>query len=315
MKNSEIKIKVLNDIKQSKLKAEAEADKNLELAFKDEEFKSNYKEIKKLKFDIAKKEFAKKDTNKDKILLKELTEKLKVQANKLGYKFSDFRPNYYCKKCNDKGIINDLYCDCYYKKLNEALINNLGINVDKSHTFSNVKFDIFDKPNEIKKVYSHVQSWCEKLDSTKYKNVVLSGDTGVGKTYLLDCVCNGLVQKNIVVNYFTAFALNDLFLKYRSSFLEENSSLLDGVINCDVLIVDDLGSEPNLKNNEEYFYLLFNERIVKNKFTIISTNLSLEGIRQRYGERTFSRLANISNSLAIKMINSDLRTEIKKTTN
>ena len=115
------------------------------------------------------------------------------------------------------------------------------------------------------------------------------------------------LRKNNVVNYYTAFALNDLFLKYRSSFYEDRVGVLDGVLESDVLIIDDLGSEPNMKNTEEYFYLLFNERLSKNKSTIITTNLALEQLLARYGERTFSRLCNKANSLMIKIQNKDLR--------
>ena len=137
--------------------------------------------------------------------------------------------------------------------------------------------------------------------------MLISGNTGVGKTYLLDSICNKLIEKNVVVNYYTAFALSDLFLKYRSSFNEAKAGLLDGVLTCDVLIIDDLGSESNIKNNEEYFYSLFNERLVKNKSTIITSNLDMEQLLYRYGERTFSRLCNKSNSVIIKINNKDLR--------
>lgn len=307
MKSSELKNKVFNNIRQSKLQAEAQADKNLEIAFKDENFKNTYKQIKTTNFNIAKKEFLNKPTSEDKKQLKALTETLKKQAESLGFRLVDFKPNYSCKKCNDTGLIGEDYCDCYYKKLNKAIINNLGIKVDNSHTFDNANFNLFDEPDKIKTIYSKLKNWCNSLNSTQYKTVVISGDTGVGKTYLIDCVCNDLLQKNFVVNYYTAFALNDLFLKYRTTFGDNNADLLNDVLNCDVLIVDDLGSEPNLKNNEEYFYLLFNERLVKNKFTIVSTNLLPSKIMDRYGERTFSRLRDKRSSVFIKIDNSDLR--------
>lgn len=219
----------------------------------------------------------------------------------------DLLPKYSCKKCKDTALIGTEFCECYYKKINQEIINNLGVNVDKSHTFENAKFDLFDNPENIKKMYEKLQSWCENLEKSKYKNLLLCGDTGVGKTYLVESICNNLIQKNNVVNYYTAFALNDLFLKYRSSFYENRVGILDGVLECDVLIIDDLGAEPNMKNTEEYFYLLFNERLSKNKSTIITTNLSLEQLLARYGERTFSRLCNKANSLMIKIQNKDLR--------
>lgn len=307
MKNKQIKNKVLNDIKRSKLQAEAVANNNLEKAMQDDNFKNLYLQIKSLNFSIAKKEFLNQPTSQDKNALSKLKKEIEQVLKTLDMKKEDLKPNYSCKKCNDTALIGTDFCECFYKKINQELINNLGVNVDKSHTFENAKFDLFDNPEAIQKMYEKLQSWCEGLEKSKYKNLLLCGDTGVGKTYLVESICNNLIQKNNVVNYYTAFALNDLFLKYRSSFYEDRVGVLDGVLESDVLIIDDLGSEPNMKNTEEYFYLLFNERLSKNKSTIITTNLSLEQLLARYGERTFSRLCNKANSLMIKIQNKDLR--------
>lgn len=307
MRNSELKNKVFNEIRQTRLQAEGLASKNLELAFQDEKFKTIYKQIKTLNFNIAKKEFLNEATSEDKVKLKKLIQEFKTLSKKLGFNENSFKPNYSCKKCGDTGLVGEDFCDCYYKKLNKAIINNLGIKVDNSHTFSNANFKLFQEPEKIKTIYTKIENWCNSLQITEYKTILISGTTGVGKTYLIDCVCNNLIEKNVVVNYYTAFALSDLFLKYRTSFAEKGSGLLDDVLNCDVLIIDDLGSEPNFKNNEEYFYLLFNERLVKNKFTVITTNLLPAQLMDRYGERTFSRLRNKRTSTFIKIDNSDLR--------
>lgn len=311
MKNIKLKNKVLNDIKSSKLQAEALADKNLEKAMQDEEFKNTYLIIKNLNFSIAKKEFLNMSTTEDKKALKEYSLQMDKILNRINIKKEDLLPKYSCKKCQDTGVVGDKLCECFYSKLNTEIINNLGIKVDKSHTFENANFELFDKPEDIKKLYEKLQNWCENLENSKYKNLLLSGPTGVGKTYLVESICNNLISKNVVINYYTAFALNDLFLKYRTSFSENRAGLLDGVLQCDVLIIDDLGSEPNMKNNEEYFYSVFNERLANNKSTIIATNLDLEQLFKRYGERTFSRLCNKANSVLIKINNSDLRLKRK----
>lgn len=307
MKNKEIKNKVLRDIKLSKLTAESVADKNLEKAMENNEFKTLYLKIKQLNFDIAKKEFLNLPTAEDKKQLKQIKAEIALVMKKNNIVNEDLKPKYFCKKCQDTGLNGEEYCECYYKRLNKAIINNLGVNVDNSHTFKNADFSIFDNPESIKKMYDKIENWCENITTSKYKNMLISGNTGVGKTYLLDSICNKLIEKNIVVNYYTAFALSDLFLKYRSSFNEAKAGLLDGVLTCDVLIIDDLGSESNIKNNEEYFYSLFNERLVKNKSTIITSNLDMEQLLYRYGERTFSRLCNKANSVIIKINNKDLR--------
>lgn len=311
MNNLQLRNKVLKEIKQSKLEAESKADLNLENALKNKEFSSLYLKIKALNFDIVKKDFLNLDTCKDKTELKEAQKQYNELLKSLNLSASDFEPHYSCYECKDTGINGSEFCRCFYKKLNKEVINNLGIKVDNSHTFSNADFKLFDNPQQMKTIYTKLESWCNNLPNTKYKNLMLSGAPGVGKTYLIESMCNNLINRNMYINYYTSFALSDLFLKYRTSFNENKAGMLDGILNCDVLIIDDFGSEPNIKNTEEYFYLVFNERLAKNKSTIITTNLNLEQILVRYGERTFSRLCNKANSLTIKIDNSDLRLKRK----
>ena len=164
----------------------------------------------------------------------------------------------------------------------------------------------------MKVVYDKIKNWCDKIEESKFKNLLLSGSTGVGKTYLVECACNELLNRDKFVSFYSAFSLNNLFLKYHTTFDESKSTLLDGVLGCDVLVIDDLGSEPKFKNvTEEYLYLVLNERLSKGKSTIVTTNLSLDEILDKYGERVFSRLCNKSNSLIVHMGNKDLRLKRK----
>ena len=312
MNSKEIKTIVLNEIRQSKLNSEAVADAHFKKAFLNQKFKKGYSELKQLEVEKSKLEFNnKKSADIDLKILnkqKELNQILKT----LNLTFKDFEPNYSCKKCNDTGVVNNKYCTCFYVKYNEALIKNLGVNIDRTHTFQNANYNLFNNPKEVSKLYTKLFNWCKNINKSSIKTILLVGDTGVGKTYLTECVCNELINKNVVVNYYTSFALNDLFYKYHTSFAENRAGLLDGVMDCDVLIIDDFGSEPKIKTTEEYFYALINERSTKKLSTIISTNLSLSQIMDRYGERTFSRLNNKSSCVLFKLNNDDLRLKIKK---
>lgn len=307
MKNNQIKIKVLEQIKQSKVKAETKADAMLKKALKNEEFKDLYKQYKELNLQNSKLQFLGKDGKEIQAKLKATGVKLVKILKEMNLSPDDFKPKYGCQICCDTASVNGEYCKCYYKKLNEALIKNLGALVSPNHTFENSDYTIFDDSDKTKKLYSKIEGWCDKLPDTKYKTLVLSGNTGVGKTYLTECICNKLISKNLVVNYYSSFALNDLFYKYHTSFAENKAGLLDGVLGCDVLIIDDFGAEPKVKSTEDYFYAIINERLVKNKYTIISTNLLPLQILDRYGERTFSRLNNKATSVMLKMDNQDLR--------
>lgn len=303
-----IKSSILEKIKQKRITAINLASDNLERALCDEEFKKNYLKYKDINFKIAKCEFENIDVAKLKTDLEKVKNSCNRALKKINMTFEDFLPKFACKKCNDTGYVGEQLCSCYYQELNKMTSNNIGIKIHSNHIFENCNFDIFENKVDYEKKYKNMQDWCDKFDSTKYKNIVLCGKSGVGKTFLAECICNRLLKHNISINFYSAFALNNLFLKYHTTFDQTKSTLLDGVLTCDLLVIDDLGSEPTLKNvTIEYLYVLLSERLNNNKSTIVTTNLSLDKIIDAYGERVFSRLCNKSNSLLINLQNKDLR--------
>ena len=307
MNNKEIKKYILNEINQLKIYNETLAESNFKMACSNATFKSAYEKLKTLELEKIKLDYKKEKTEETNKKIKQQKNKVSKILKTLNLDFKDLEPNYNCKKCCDTGVINNEYCTCFYKMYNEFIIKNLGININRNHTFSSANYKIFDNPEETKKLYNKILDWCKNIKTSNKKTIVLMGNTGVGKTYLTECICNELINKNIVVNYYTSFALNNLFYKYHTSFSESRVGLLDGVMNCDVLIIDDFGSEPKIKITEEYFYALFNERLNKNLATIVTTNLNPMQILDRYGERTFSRLNNKKSCALLKMNNKDLR--------
>ena len=106
----------------------------------------------------------------------------------------------------------------------------------------------------------------------------------------------------------TAFAANNRFLKYHTTFNEDKSGWLDPMLDCSFLIIDDLGTESILKNvTLEYFYQIINERNTSGKLTLITTNLGHDDILARYGERIYSRLFDKSLSFAYSIKGKDIR--------
>ena len=117
------------------------------------------------------------------------------------------------------------------------------------------------------------------------------GKTGTGKTFLASCVADALVKKDKSVMFVSAFDLNVRLLKHHTSFDNERLSHIEPLIDCDMLVIDDLGSESIYKNvTVELFYHVINERYNRGKSTLITTNLTLDEMTSRYGERTCSRL-------------------------
>ena len=110
--------------------------------------------------------------------------------------------------------------------------------------------------------------------------------------------------------YYTTFSLFDMLSKYIRSDndYKEQSSYRDSVITCELLIIDDLGSEMSNTFTETQLYSIINERLLKGLSTVISSNLSPKNLHDRYGDRIFSRF--MKDYDFIKLIGSDIRTKL-----
>lgn len=223
----------------------------------------------------------------------------------------NFKEKFECNKCKDIGIMNEKYCDCFNKRLNELLIKESGVPLEMLRHFSDSDFSKFENSADIKKVYDIFENLVKNLNGKKYKNFLIQGDSGVGKTFLLSCIAGEIIEKGHTLFFVTAFNLNQLMLKYHTNFSDDREKFLAPVFDSDVLIIDDLGTEQILKNvTLEYFLEILKTRVLSGKHTFISTNLEQDEILNRYGERIFSRIADKSHSLMIKLSGKNLR--IKK---
>ena len=146
--------------------------------------------------------------------------------------------------------------------------------------------------------------------SAEFRNILLYGDTGVGKTFLSHCIAKELIDTSFSVVYFTAASLFDLFAQNTfGSWDSHDMDAQEHIYDCDLLIIDDLGTElPNSFTVSQLFICL-NERILRRKPTIISTNLALDDIQSIYSERTFSRIS--SNYTILRLTGDDIRIQKK----
>lgn len=265
-----------------------------------------------ISFELARCEINREPTKELAADLKEVRlQKAKV-LKELGLLESDLVPQYSCKKCEDTGFIGSKMCECYRKRRNEEIIKKCGLDINKNVTFDtfNTKICKNDKhARTLEKLKNKLQEWSEKFPNVKKKNILISGTPGGGKTYLTQCLANEMLKKDCSVCFVSAFDMNNMFLKYHTTFDSTKSSYMSPLIHSDLLFVDDLGTEPIMKNvTLNYLFVVLSERERFGKPMIVSTNLLPEHILERYGERIYSRLTSKLSSMMVYIEGDDLRT-------
>ena len=154
------------------------------------------------------------------------------------------------------------------------------------------------------------RKFINEFDSV-FSNLFFYGDTGVGKTFLSNCVAKELLDTGHSVIYFTAFQLFEIFEQntFHKATAENIIAAHQNIFDCDLLIIDDLGTEMPNSFTVSQLFLCLNERILRRKSTIISTNLTLNKMAEIYSERTFSRISSCY--VILKLFGDDIRIQKK----
>ena len=233
-----------------------------------------------------------------------ILKKLKIDENYL-------LPNYECGLCKDTGYItNNDYttsmCSCLKQKIFDIEYNKSNISNLKSQnfdTFSDLlysdeidenKYHIKISPREnIKKIKDLCIKFIENFDDPNEKNLLFTGNTGLGKTFLSSCIANELLKNQKNVLYQTAPVMLDTIIDYRFGKSNVDKNMYDNLLNVDLLIIDDLGTECMNQMKFTELFNVINTRLLNGNHvmkTIISTNLSLKNLYDTYDERIVSRI-------------------------
>ncbi len=268
--------------------------------YKNEEYLSLENGARKLNYEIAKAEYL---GNLE--LVKKLTPNRDLLIDKKSKIYKEFTKNikftYSCKLCNDTGFYKGNRCKCYYNLLTNFTIESLNV---KKRNFPSFIGEI---PSELAKHYEILKVFSEKFPNTEIKNFVFLGKVGTGKTYLAGCIASEIIKKEYLPVFLTATELNAIFLKMHKQEVDREL-VFDVLTTCDLLIIDDLGTEPLYNNvTAEYLLSIISERLDKNKHFIITTNLSASEILARYNERFLSRISNKKQTAIIPFNGKDLR--------
>ena len=229
----------------------------------------------------------------------------------MGMTPKDLEPKPICPLCHDSGTHNGKQCKCLKNIILSKLLEESGVSAKDL-----VSFDSFDEnvaPNEkqramLAKYKKFLQEVAEKFPNQRAKCITICGNTGTGKTFGAKCLVREVLKKQEPALFLTAFELSSLMLKFHTAFVQDKNAIMSTLLEPELLVIDDLGTEPILKKvTLEYLYVILSERLAKGKTTFITTNLSLSHILDQYGERIFSRLSDKKLSQLIELSGSDLR--------
>lgn len=229
-------------------------------------------------------------------------------------------PIYDCEDCKDTGYIDTQKCHCFKKAVIGILYEQSNLNqILKRENFSTFSLDYYSvNYTDAKTGRSSLQVIQEALSAchnfvntfgTEFQNLFLYGDVGVGKTFLSNCIAKELMDKEFSVLYFSSSKFFSILAKNTFDKKDINAqNIYEHIFDCDLLMIDDLGTEFTNTFVASQFFTCINERLLSHKSTIISTNLSLDTLADLYTERSFSRIT--SNYIMLKLIGDDIR--IKK---
>ena len=266
--------------------------------------------------------------HKDDQVLKDLKiENLELSMKKIellvsnGYEPDYLNPIYDCSLCKDTGYVNGEKCRCLKQSIVRQAYQQSNIEKKlQEENFQTFSYEYYDNkpmyPNlptprqNIVSIVEKCMDFIQTFSSNPGQNILFQGSVGVGKTFLTNCIAKELIDEAYTVIYLTSFQLVEILENHRFHRKEETQNLytMDYILNCDLLIIDDLGTELTNAFVASQLFLCINERLLRKKSTIISTNLSLSKLTEAYSERVVSRITE--NYLICKIYGDDIR--IKK---
>lgn len=255
--------------------------------------------------------------------LKILTEDKRIALVGAGFPADYLEDIFDCPKCRDTGYINGQPCTCLKQTVVSTLYTQSNLHdILSRENFDTFSFEYYDDNfvdeatgktalENIEDVVDYCHYFINNFKK-EHPSLLFYGKAGVGKTFLVNCIAKELIENAFSVIYLSAIQLFDMLAN--ESFHNERSSAyksvsLSEILSCDLLIIDDLGTETSTSFTSSALFNCLNERLIRHKSTIISTNLNPEDIQSVYTDRIFSRAAG--NYKFIKIYGDDIRVKIK----
>lgn len=273
---------------------------------------------------FASPEKAKQISGRMKTEMEDINRKLRVMLQKNGFPEDYLQPVYRCAICKDTGYVGEPIhepCACLKRAVLNKLYQNEGLQGLEYQNFSSFDESIFpDVPIEGKKwsqraYIQKYRAFCEEYANgfkpNEGKGLLLCGRSGLGKTFLMNCVAQRVLERGYSVVVISAYKLVELMRGYQ--FDGKGMEQVQDILTCDLLAIDDLGSEPMLRGvTVSALYYIINERNNANRAIIVTTNCDSDLLYEKYDDRIAARLTAPSKMSVIEFVGTDVRRYVRQ---
>lgn len=232
----------------------------------------------------------------------------------MGLPEDQLEARYRCDKCRDTGYVGDApsrFCDCFEARLRQRQYEDGSMAGTDEQNFQ--RFDAARVPEadgqraRTIRARQICEDYADAFPNTAYRNLLLTGEGGLGKTFLLNSVFERVTSRGFAAVRITAFRMFEA-MRQQHVGNDEKFDGFSALIEVPLLLIDDLGTEPMMRNiTVEYLFTLLNERAAAKRHTVIATNLTPVQLKERYGERVASRLLDRTACGSIQLKGKDLR--------
>ena len=247
--------------------------------------------------------------------MKEISDKKRLLLTGHGYPANYLELQYDCPVCRDTGFTDGHRCSCFDRIASDLLYGSPALReILASEQFGRFSFGwysdtIVDESTGLTPLKSaqHAFAVAESMFSEEgiRGNLYICGNTGVGKTFLSHCISKEAIDRGLSVLYFSSGEFFDILAGQTFDRKNRGNVVKDLISSCDLLVIDDLGTELTNSFSASSLFRVINDRIVNHKSTIISTNLSLRELSEKYSERILSRIT--SEYIVLKLTGEDIR--------